>query len=109
MNRVWARQLGQLWYELFSFSSNLSPSDCQRLVQEGTYDDELNSNSKAKQFIIGMHPHGIVPFHAVLWSAYCDQYLQYEGRCKSNIIVAYITNDSIVLRTYFKHYTDSPE
>ena len=28
-----------------------------------------------KQYIIGMHPHGIVPFHAILWAAYCNQYL----------------------------------
>lgn len=27
------------------------------------------------QLILAMHPHGIVPFHAVLWAAYCDQYL----------------------------------
>lgn len=27
-----------------------------------------------------MHPHGIVPIQALLWSAYCDQYLSNENR-----------------------------
>merc|ERR1712013_899489 len=31
-----------------------------------------------QKFIVGMHPHGIIPFHALLWAAYCDQYLTCE-------------------------------
>ena len=27
-----------------------------------------------------MHPHGIVPFHAILWAAYCDQHYVYEDK-----------------------------
>ena len=27
-----------------------------------------------------MHPHGIVPFQAILWTAYCDQYFRDEKR-----------------------------
>jgi len=77
---IWARKLGQLWYELFSFSCNLSPAECQRFVDEGNTDTELNPNNKSKQYIIGMHPHGILPFHAILWSAYCDQYMQHDGK-----------------------------
>lgn len=26
-----------------------------------------------------MHPHGIIPLHAVLWTSYCDQYLKDEN------------------------------
>lgn len=33
------------------------------------------SEGDDNQYIIAMHPHGIVPFHAILWSAYCDSYL----------------------------------
>lgn len=28
------------------------------------------------QLILAMHPHGIVPFQAILWSAFCDQYMR---------------------------------
>lgn len=31
------------------------------------------------QLIVAMHPHGVVPFQALLWAAYCDQYLT-DGR-----------------------------
>lgn len=58
------RKVGQLWYEVFDFSCNLSPK--QR--------EEIINNGLSRQYIIGMHPHGIVPLHAVLWTAYCDQY-----------------------------------
>ncbi len=27
-----------------------------------------------EQFIMAMHPHGIVPLQAVIWAAFCDQY-----------------------------------
>jgi hypothetical protein len=60
-----ARKLGQLWYELFDFSCNLSPEECERRIQLGN----------VGQYAIGMHPHGIIPLQAVLWAAYCDQYL----------------------------------
>ncbi len=28
-----------------------------------------------EQFILAMHPHGIIPLQAILWTAYCHQYL----------------------------------
>lgn len=63
--RPGARKVGQLWYEIFRFQSNISPDKCAELILEGDN----------HQYAIGMHPHGIVPFQAILWSAYCDQYL----------------------------------
>lgn len=71
--RPWFRKVGQLWYELFSFSTNLSPEKCREFAEEGL--------GTSKQFIIAMHPHGIIPFHSVLWTAYCDQYLSINGKC----------------------------
>jgi MFS family permease len=64
--KEWAsfRIVGQLWYEIFQFSCNVSPEKVENLLN---YCD-------THQLILAMHPHGIVPFQAVLWSAYCDQY-----------------------------------
>lgn len=65
--REWlaARTIGQLWYEIFQFSCNLSPEQRKAIIKKG----------HERRCIIAMHPHGIIPIHAVLWSAYCDQYL----------------------------------
>lgn len=60
-----ARKLGQLWYELFDFSCNLSPEQREYYIQQG----------HQHQYAIGMHPHGIIPLQAVLWAGYCDQYM----------------------------------
>lgn len=68
-----ARKVGQLWYELLDFSTNISPDDLENLINYG--DDH--------QLIIGMHPHGVIPFHAVLWAAYCDQYFTNRKTKKS--------------------------
>ena len=62
---LFARKVGQLWYEIFRFSCNLSPEDLSKVIKHG--DDH--------KLIIAMHPHGIVPFQAVLWTSYCDQYM----------------------------------
>lgn len=69
-SREWveARKFGQLWYEICDFSTNLSPDICSEYVKKG--------NEGNEQFIIAMHPHGVIPFHAILWSAFCDQYLK---------------------------------
>lgn len=63
--RPWARKIGQLWYEIFDFSSNKSPEQIAEVLK---YSDD-------HQLIMCMHPHGIVPFHAWLWAAYADQYM----------------------------------
>lgn len=44
---------------------NKSPSELIETLEYG----------EKNQLIICMHPHGIVPYHACLWSAYCDQYM----------------------------------
>ncbi len=31
--------------------------------------------AEKEQFILAMHPHGIIPLQAVLWTAYCNQYM----------------------------------
>lgn len=61
---VWSRKVGQLWYEVFQMSVNMSPEQLKNSVEY----------AKERKLIIAMHPHGIVPFHAILWAAYCDQY-----------------------------------
>lgn len=60
------RRLGELWYELFQFSVNLSPEECQLQISEG--------QKEKNKYIIAMHPHGIIPFHAILWASFCNQY-----------------------------------
>jgi len=65
--REWVafRKLGQLWYEIFDFHCNLSDADREAVME----------TASSKQYIVCSHPHSIIPLHAVLWSAYCDQYL----------------------------------
>lgn len=57
------RMFGQLWYELLDFRVNLSPEQCAKYVD----------TSEAQQYILAMHPHGMVPFHAILYASFCDQ------------------------------------
>ncbi len=68
--RTWYRKLGQLWYEIFDFSSNVGIDDAIEIL-------DYAENHK---LILAMHPHGIVPFQGVLWSAFCDQYLRDNDR-----------------------------
>ena len=63
--RPLARKVGQLWYEVFDFHTNISPAVAVEKVKEGDL----------FQVACAMHPHGIVPFHAILWASYCDQYM----------------------------------
>ena len=64
------RKIGQFWYELLEFHSNLSPADRERYIH---CDDKI-------QYILGMHPHGIIPFQGVLYASYCDQYFTSRTR-----------------------------
>jgi hypothetical protein len=66
----WFRTLGQLWYEIFDFRCNLSPAMRKNMIDTGT-------GSNPVQFAICMHPHGIIPIQAILWAAYCDQYVSH--------------------------------
>ena len=59
------RKVGQLWYEEFQFSSNISNESISNWM----------NYAENRKIIFAMHPHGIVPFQAILWAAFCDQYL----------------------------------
>jgi hypothetical protein len=61
----YARKWCQLTYEVFQVSGNLSTETLLKAIEEGEH----------KKFMIGMHPHGIIPIHALIWCAYCDQYM----------------------------------
>lgn len=67
------RKIGQLWYEVFDFSANLSPAECAEVLN---YCDD-------HKLVCSMAPHGIVPFQAILWAAYCHQYFADEKTGKS--------------------------
>ena len=59
------RTVGQFLYELLKFHHNLSEKEIQEYVKMG----------EKHRLIMGMHPHGIIPIHALLWASYCNQYL----------------------------------
>jgi len=61
------RDIGQLWYDVFNFKFTTSPRELRRKVKSG--------QSSGVRYVMAMHPHGIVPIHAVLWSAFCNQYM----------------------------------
>lgn len=56
--REWilARKFGQLLFEVFDFRCSISPDQRALRIEQG----------KTRQYIIAMHPHGIVPIHALL-------------------------------------------
>eukprot|EP00469_Lotharella_globosa_P011762 CAMPEP_0167789876 /NCGR_PEP_ID=MMETSP0111_2-20121227/10960_1 /TAXON_ID=91324 /ORGANISM="Lotharella globosa, Strain CCCM811" /LENGTH=309 /DNA_ID=CAMNT_0007682155 /DNA_START=200 /DNA_END=1129 /DNA_ORIENTATION=+ len=66
--RPFFRKFGQIWYEIFDFSCNLSTEQLVSLANQAY----PNTN---QSMIIAMHPHGIIPIHAWLWAAFCDQYM----------------------------------
>ena len=64
----WARKLFQLWYEILDFRSNLNEDDLKYIM-------EYASQGEERHLITCMHPHGVVPYQAAIWAAYCDQFL----------------------------------
>jgi hypothetical protein len=60
-----ARCLAELWYDIFQVSVNMTPAARQKYMDM----------SESHNFAICMHPHGIIPFQAVIWAAYCEQYM----------------------------------
>lgn len=66
---VWLRKVFQLWYEIIDFRCNLDESDVGYIVG---YGEDEGAN---RRLVTCMHPHGIVPYAAAIWAAYCDQYL----------------------------------
>lgn len=59
------RKIPQLMYELYDMKCNLSPDDRERFMKLG----------ESVQYIIAMHPHGIIPIQTALFAAFKDQYL----------------------------------
>ena len=55
------RTLFELWYEMFDFHHNVT--------------EEFATSQKDSLVILAMHPHGVIPMHGFLWSAFCEQYL----------------------------------
>ena len=55
---------------MLDFSCN-TPPEYRTLITKDADDQKL---------IMAMHPHGIVPFHALLWAAFCDQYYVFEDK-----------------------------
>lgn len=60
------RSFFQICYDAVDFSTNLD--DARRK-------DVMTKTAAGQQYILAMHPHAIIPLHALLWAAYCDQYL----------------------------------
>jgi hypothetical protein len=62
-----ARRFCQLFYEIFDFRHNfLDAAERQEMGRK---------YKGAKRAILCSHPHGIIPIQAVLWAAYCDEYI----------------------------------
>ena len=57
------RSVFELWYEMFDFHHNIT---------EEFATSQRESNNLV---ILAMHPHGVIPMHGFLWSAFCEQYL----------------------------------
>eukprot|EP01041_Mallomonas_annulata_P008280 gene8280-17036_t len=65
-----ARKIGQLWYDLFDVSCNLSDEKRKQYL--------TGIGNSVSRSILAMHPHGIIPIQAIIWSSYCDQYMAYN-------------------------------
>lgn len=66
-SREWLafRKLGQLWYELLDVHCTHDPNNMEEIIRIAS----------DKQYILAMHPHGVIPFQSILWAAYCGQYM----------------------------------
>jgi len=58
------RRVGQLWYEIFQVSTNLSIDEVKERIQ----------SAQVSTGITNIHPHGIIPIHGIILGAYFDQY-----------------------------------
>jgi hypothetical protein len=68
--REWpgARSFCQIFYEIFHVRHNLTDARIAKIVE--------SSVEGGERYILGMHPHGVVPIQCLLWAAYADQYLR---------------------------------
>jgi hypothetical protein len=67
--RPWpaARRAAQIFYPVLRVRHNASAERVKVLMKEWHDGD---------RYILGMHPHGVVPLQAFVWCAFCDQYLR---------------------------------
>lgn len=65
--RPFTRKIPQLLYELYGVRHNGLPR--RRALVEASVND-------GDRYILGMHPHGVVPIQALVWAAFCEQYLR---------------------------------
>ena len=74
--REWpaARRIWQLLYKIFRVRHNVE--DDPRVYDFVKAHFDPPEGKPSQQYILGMHPHGIVPIQALIWCAYCDQYLR---------------------------------
>ena len=65
--REWigARRFCQVYYETFGVRHNLHPDYVKVMVDEW---------ANGTRYILGMHPHGVIPIQTLVWAAYADQY-----------------------------------
>ena len=63
--RPWPRfrRIFQLWYELFDFHHNLA------------LPLKFPESAASSLHILAMHPHGVIPIQGMMWTAFCDQYM----------------------------------
>lgn len=69
--RPWpaARRAAQIFYPVLRVRHNASAERIAVLMEEWR---------GGHRYILGMHPHGVVPLQAFVWCAFCDQYLRHE-------------------------------
>jgi len=65
------RRAAQAFYPVLRVRHNSTPERVERLMQEW--------HEGGDRYILGMHPHGVVPLQAFVWCAFCDQYLRNEA------------------------------
>lgn len=67
--REWpaARRFCQIFYPIFNVRHNLTDARIRGVVEDCVV--------RGDRYILGMHPHGVVPIQALLWAAYADQYM----------------------------------
>jgi len=58
-----SRKVNQLLYHIFNFRSNLHGMIHRVRDYEG------------RTIILAMHPHGVIPIQAMIWVAFCDQFM----------------------------------
>ena len=56
-------KLPQLWYGLFNVEHNLTLQKRKELTGEQS------------RYIVGIHPHGLIPYHGLIWASLSNQYL----------------------------------